>query len=55
MKMLSYIIVILAIAVGFLWVIANKAETQAEEKTPPVGQFVNIDGQKIHVQVTGQG
>ncbi|MFT5637742.1 MAG: pimeloyl-ACP methyl ester carboxylesterase [Paracoccaceae bacterium] len=55
MKMLSYIIVILAISVGFLWVIANKAETQAEEKTPPVGQFVNIDGQKIHVQVTGQG
>lgn len=34
---------------------AGSRVSRAEERWPPVGQFVEVDGRRVHVKVSGQG
>ena len=54
-KIILYILIALAVfAAVTLWR-ANAREAQSEERYPPEGQFVDVDGHKVHAVVRGSG
>ncbi|WP_339173236.1 alpha/beta hydrolase [Solibacillus sp. FSL R5-0691] len=49
-------ILLAAVAVAVLWVIYSKIMTAYEQrKYPAIGEFVEVDGKKMHVYTKGQG
>lgn len=50
-----YFLVIVAVVVGVTQWRASVRETQAEQTTPPIGDFVTVDGVRVHYEVRGSG
>ena len=49
-----FVLLVLAFA-GVVWIKARSNETRAEAAFPPEGQFIEIDGQRVHAVVRGHG
>jgi pimeloyl-ACP methyl ester carboxylesterase len=54
-RVLTYTLVFIAVILVALWMLANRNERRYEAATPPSGQFITVDGHKIHVQISGNG
>jgi pimeloyl-ACP methyl ester carboxylesterase len=50
----SVLIAVLGLAVATLWRSASR-EAAAEAAYPPTGQFITVDGRRLHYEVAGQG
>ncbi len=54
-KLLIYIVILLALFVALTLLLALRHERRAEASHPPEGQFVTIDGHRVHVVMRGSG
>lgn len=54
-KLLIYLVILLALFAALTLYLAKRHERRAEASHPPEGQFVTIDGHRVHVVVRGSG
>lgn len=54
-KVLTIFAVLLCMAALSFLIMARRAEQQTEARFPPLGQFVDVSGQRIHAIVRGRG
>lgn len=55
MRFMIYLLIFVAILVGVIQWRANAREAQAEADHPPVGDFVEVDGIRVHYKIEGSG
>jgi len=55
MKALLLFALLAALLAGWLWLRAGRNEARAEAAFPPQGRFVEIDGRRLHLRISGRG
>jgi pimeloyl-ACP methyl ester carboxylesterase len=55
MKWLSILFIFTAVAIGVLLLLAARNEARTSSDAPPSGQFVDVNGKRLHLKISGQG
>lgn len=55
MKWLSILSILIAISLGILMLLAARNEARTAKRWPQGGQFVDVNGTRLHLKISGQG
>ncbi len=55
MRWFSIFLILIAISIGVLLILAARNEARTLRQAPPSGQFVEVDGKRLHLKISGSG
>jgi pimeloyl-ACP methyl ester carboxylesterase len=55
MKWLSILLLLSAVSIGVLMLLAARNDNRTTKNWPPSGQFVDVNGKRLHLEITGKG
>lgn len=54
-RAMMYLLILIAVVIGLTQWRATAREARAEAETPPVGDFITVDGVRVHYEIRGSG